>query len=51
MGAGRIVIQELKRIDDGLSTGELFKAKKWKELVKQLEGTPKPSSFVRFAPG
>ena len=33
MGAGRIVIQELKRIDDGLSTGELFKAKKWKELV------------------
>ena len=33
MGAGRIVIQELKRIDDGLSTGELFRVKKWKELV------------------
>jgi 2,3-bisphosphoglycerate-independent phosphoglycerate mutase len=33
MGAGRIVIQELKRIDDGLSTGKLFEAKKWKELV------------------
>ena len=25
MGAGRIVIQELKRIDDGLHTGKLFK--------------------------
>ena len=24
MGAGRVVIQELKRIDDGLSSGELF---------------------------
>ena len=33
MGAGRIVVQELKRIDDGLSTGELFEAKKWKELL------------------
>jgi 2,3-bisphosphoglycerate-independent phosphoglycerate mutase len=33
MGAGRIVIQELKRIDDGLSTGELFKADAWGKLV------------------
>jgi 2,3-bisphosphoglycerate-independent phosphoglycerate mutase len=33
MGAGRIVIQELKRIDDGLRTGEFFKAPKWQELV------------------
>ncbi len=33
MGAGRIVTQELKRIDDGLRTGELFKAAKWKALV------------------
>ena len=33
MGAGRIVIQELKRIDDGLRTGKLFEAKKWKELI------------------
>lgn len=32
MGAGRIVIQELKRIDDGLRTGELFKSKKWLNL-------------------
>ena len=33
MGAGRIVIQELKRIDDGLRTGELFKTAKWQNLV------------------
>ncbi|NQU38565.1 MAG: 2,3-bisphosphoglycerate-independent phosphoglycerate mutase [Lentisphaerae bacterium] len=33
MGAGRIVIQELKRIDDGLRTGELFKAPTWLDLV------------------
>ncbi len=33
MGAGRIVIQELKRIDDSLSTGELFKLPKWTNLV------------------
>jgi 2,3-bisphosphoglycerate-independent phosphoglycerate mutase len=34
MGAGRIVTQELKRIDDGLRTGELFKADKWQVLVE-----------------
>lgn len=33
MGAGRIVIQELKRIDDGLLTGELFEVENWKNLV------------------
>jgi len=33
MGAGRIVIQELKRIDDGLSTGELFTSPKWAGLI------------------
>jgi len=33
MGAGRIVIQELKRIDDQLSTGQLFESEKWKQLV------------------
>jgi 2,3-bisphosphoglycerate-independent phosphoglycerate mutase len=33
MGAGRIVIQELKRIDDGLSSGELFRAPKWAAFV------------------
>lgn len=33
MGAGRIVIQELKRIDDGLSDGSLFESPKWKNLM------------------
>lgn len=35
MGAGRIVIQELKRIDDGLSDGSLFKSDKWTNLIAQ----------------
>lgn len=35
MGAGRIVIQELKRIDDGLSSGKLFESPKWKNLIAQ----------------
>ncbi len=33
MGAGRIVIQELKRIDDGLSSGEFFEVPAWQNLV------------------
>jgi len=33
MGAGRIVVQELKRIDDALSDGTLFQADKWQALV------------------
>lgn len=33
MGAGRIVIQELKRIDDGLRDGSLFRATKWQNLI------------------
>ncbi len=33
MGAGRIVIQELKRIDDGFATGELFTLEKWQGLM------------------
>ncbi|MDR1578505.1 MAG: 2,3-bisphosphoglycerate-independent phosphoglycerate mutase [Deltaproteobacteria bacterium] len=34
MGAGRIVIQELKRIDDGLRDGTFFKLPKWRELIE-----------------
>ena len=34
MGAGRIVIQELKRIDDGLVDGTLFDNEHWKQLVQ-----------------
>ncbi len=33
MGAGRIVIQELKRIDDGLRMGTFFDVPKWRNLV------------------
>ena len=33
MGAGRIVVQELKRIDDGLASGDLFKNEKWEKLI------------------
>jgi len=33
MGAGRIVIQELKRIDDGLATGRLFEVDTWHRLI------------------
>jgi 2,3-bisphosphoglycerate-independent phosphoglycerate mutase len=33
MGAGRIVTQELKRIDDGLATGQLFEGDTWKRLI------------------
>jgi 2,3-bisphosphoglycerate-independent phosphoglycerate mutase len=34
MGAGRIVIQELKRINDGMSDGSFFKAEHFKSLVQ-----------------
>lgn len=34
IGAGRIVVQELKRIDDGLRKGDLFDVPKWSELVE-----------------
>ncbi len=34
MGAGRIVIQELKRIDDGLRTGALFECAAWRKLLR-----------------
>jgi 2,3-bisphosphoglycerate-independent phosphoglycerate mutase len=33
MGAGRIVIQELKRIDDGLKDGSFFKIPNWRVLM------------------
>lgn len=33
IGAGRIVVQELKRIDDGLTEGTLFQSPWWRKLV------------------
>ncbi len=34
MGAGRVVVQELKRIDDGFQDGTIFNSEKWQTLVK-----------------
>jgi 2,3-bisphosphoglycerate-independent phosphoglycerate mutase len=33
MGAGRIVVQELKRIDDGFQNGSIFDADQWKKFM------------------
>jgi 2,3-bisphosphoglycerate-independent phosphoglycerate mutase len=38
MGAGRIVVQELKRIDDGLRTGTLFDGATWHALIDGWKG-------------
>ncbi len=35
MGAGRVVIQELKRIDEGFKDGSIFKSQKWQEMINQ----------------
>lgn len=35
MGAGRVVVQELKRIDDAFRDGSLFKEGKWRNLMQQ----------------
>ncbi len=34
IGAGRIVVQELKRIDDGFKDGSIFENEKWKDFIK-----------------
>ena len=34
MGAGRIVVQELKRIDDALSEGSLFNCIRWRKVME-----------------
>jgi 2,3-bisphosphoglycerate-independent phosphoglycerate mutase len=34
MGAGRVVVQELKRIDDGLRDGTFFQLPRWRELME-----------------
>jgi 2,3-bisphosphoglycerate-independent phosphoglycerate mutase len=45
MGAGRIVIQELKRIDDGLRDGSFFEYEKWKTFI---EGWKKNKSTLHL---
>ncbi len=46
MGAGRVVIQELKRIDDGLSSGELFESPKWKKLIADWKANDSSFHFL-----
>ena len=46
MGAGRVVVQELKRIDDGLSSGELFKSPKWAALVSNWKANNSTLHFL-----
>ena len=46
MGAGRVVIQELKRIDDGLSSGELFESPKWKKLIADWKANNSSFHFM-----
>ena len=35
MGAGRVVVQELKRIDQGFKDGSMFRSEKWANLISQ----------------
>jgi len=46
MGAGRIVIQELKRIDEGFQDGSIFETDKWQKLIEQWK--TKKSSLHLF---
>jgi len=46
MGAGRIVIQELKRIDDGLSSGELFESEKWLAMITNWKDNASQLHFM-----
>ncbi len=46
MGAGRIVIQELKRIDEGFQDGSIFETEKWQKLIEQWK--TKKSSLHLF---
>jgi 2,3-bisphosphoglycerate-independent phosphoglycerate mutase len=38
MGAGRVVIQELKRLDDGFRDGSFFRLPKWGEIMAHWQG-------------
>jgi 2,3-bisphosphoglycerate-independent phosphoglycerate mutase len=46
MGAGRIVVQELKRIDDGLSSGELYNSDKWRRLIDNWKNNNSTLHFM-----
>lgn len=46
MGAGRVVIQELKRINDQLESGQIYKGKLWTIMMEQWKS--KNSTFHLF---
>ncbi|MDR0355428.1 MAG: 2,3-bisphosphoglycerate-independent phosphoglycerate mutase [Deltaproteobacteria bacterium] len=46
MGAGRIVIQELKRIDDGLRDGSFFKLPRWEETMDRWKAAKSVLHFL-----
>jgi 2,3-bisphosphoglycerate-independent phosphoglycerate mutase len=46
MGAGRIVVQELKRIDDMLTDGSLFEQPKWSSLVERWKAAGSRLHFL-----
>jgi 2,3-bisphosphoglycerate-independent phosphoglycerate mutase len=46
MGAGRIVIQELKRINDSLATGDAFKSGKWRDLIQNWRDNKSTLHFM-----
>ncbi len=46
MGAGRVVIQELKRINDQLESGQIYASKLWKTMMQQWQ--TKQSTFHLF---
>jgi 2,3-bisphosphoglycerate-independent phosphoglycerate mutase len=46
MGAGRVVIQELKRIDSGFRDGSIFKNEKWLSLMNQWKSNRSRLHFM-----
>ncbi|MBN2424246.1 MAG: 2,3-bisphosphoglycerate-independent phosphoglycerate mutase [Calditrichaceae bacterium] len=46
MGAGRVVIQELKRIDEGFKNGSILSAEKWQALVKHWKSNKSTLHFL-----
>lgn len=46
MGAGRVVKQELLRINDKLTDGSLFKSQNWKQLIKNWKNNSSVFHFI-----
>ena len=46
MGAGRIIVQELKRINDQLTDGTLFRSDRWKSLIRDWKANNSQLHFM-----